>query len=304
MSALKDAGVDTDALIASVDNETQLEPCWHPLPHSEFDGIGAFGHLLRQHGHPDLKVLPQHHPGKPPRLVPLLRAGARFTEFPIGRGGSLVLASRSLTPQPRNIAWHVLDQVRTREVIARAKKEAVSVSSWLLFTLGRAIEPFLDAPDRPSRWMIPVNMRGEIRGPRDTANHVSYLRVKVSRTDSARSIEDKVRAHLAGAEHWWLWYCYRYGSFVGSWGMRILVRADMRLGKPYIGCFSNLGNWDLSGPSAWICCPPVAKTMPVGAGCITYGGRMGLALRFHSSYDNVAAIADDTLKDWVHKAGS
>jgi hypothetical protein len=43
--------------------------------------------------------------------------------------------------------------------------------------------------------------------------------------------------------------------------------------------------------------------MPVGAGCITYGGRMGLALRFHSSEENVQEITDDTLQTWISKAG-
>src|SRR5262245_38225568 len=239
MAALKDCGVDTDALLAKVDPETG--PTWYPLSHADFDGVGAFGYLLRRHGHPDLEVLPQQAPGLPPRLLPLLRAGARFTEFPIGRKVSLRLASRSLTSVPRNIAWRVLDAAQTAQVVARAKAEGVSVSAWLFFTLNRALEPLLDKPDLPSRWMIPVNMRGVVRSKRDTENHVAYLRVPVSRSDSARSLHERMRLRLEGNEHWWLWYCYRYGSMVGAWPMKMLARADLRFSRPYLGCFSNLG---------------------------------------------------------------
>jgi hypothetical protein len=157
MTALKDCGVDSDALLAKVDPATG--PTWYPLSHAGFDGVGAFGYLLRRHGHPDLEVLPQQVPGLPPRLLPLLRAGARFSEFPIGRGVSLRPPSRSLKPVPRNIAWRILDSAQTAQVVARAEAEGVGVSAWLFFALDRALEPLLDKPELPSRWMI-VNTRG------------------------------------------------------------------------------------------------------------------------------------------------
>jgi hypothetical protein len=301
IAALQASGVDTDALIARVDPDTG--PRWYPLPHSEFDGVGAFGHLLRQHGHPDLGGLPQNEPQRRPGWLSLLRAGAQFTEFPFGRGVSLRMASSSMAPLGRNIAWRVLDEAQTSRLVARAKAEGVSVNAWLLFTLTRSLAPLLDNPARPSRWMIPVNMRGKVRSPRDTANHVAYVRLPVSQSDSARAIQDRIRARLDGFEDWWLWYCYRYGSLVGPRLMRILARADLRWSKPYLGCFSNLGAWNLSGPGAWICCPPVARTMPVGAGCLTYGGRMGLALRFHSTADDVQEVTDQALRAWVGQAG-
>jgi hypothetical protein len=302
MMAMQEVGWDTDLLIARIDDEAQAEPTWYPLPHSEFDGVGAFGYLLRRHGHPELLVLPQHDPGPCPSFISLLRAGVRFAEWPIGSGRSVYPASSSFKATPRRIAWRVLNSSQTRQVVGQAKKQGVSVGTWLLFTLNRAVEPLLSSPEKPSRWMVPVNMRGAIVGPSDTANHVSYLRPSIALSDSPLILQDTLRQHLAAGEHWLMWYGYRYGSLLGLFSMRMLLRADLKWGKPYVGCFSNLGDWGLSGHSAWIGSPPVAKSMPVGAGCITYGGRMGLTLRLHSNHENAESIAKATLDDWIEKA--
>jgi hypothetical protein len=300
MEALHACGVDTDVLLGQIDVHGRVR--WHELPHSEFDGVGGLGHLLRQLGHADLVTLPRPRTDAPPGALGLLRAGIRFTEWPLGRAVSLRMERATTAAVPRQVAWSLLDEGETCRLIGRARAAGVSVNAWLLFTLTRALQPLLDQPEKPCRWMIPVNMRGAVRHPRDTANHVGYVRVGVSSLHSARDVHDAIHARIAASEHWWLWYSYRYGSLVGSHLRRMLARADLTFSKPYLGCFSNLGVWRLSGPGGWVVCPPVAPTMPVGAGCVTYAGRMGVALRFHSLGSNRREITEDVLQRWLEGA--
>jgi hypothetical protein len=301
MSALKAVGVDTGILIGRLDQD-QPEPFWYSLPHSDFDGIGAFVTLLREHGHRDLETPASTHT-KIPSIADLLRAAGRFTALAM-RSGSSTLAAPTTTAEPRRVAWSVFGREQTTDLRTRAKQQHVSLNSLLLYTLDRACEPLLARHSRFSRWMIPINMRGLTHGPRDTANHVTYVRIHVSPHTSLQSIHDQFRSHVEGSEHWWLWHCYRYGSFVGPAIMRFLARVDLRFGNPLIGTFSNLGNWNLSGQSRWLFCPPVAKASPLGAGCVTYDGQLGIALQIEPHYENAGTLAEATMKKWIREIDS
>src|SRR5262249_23364127 len=147
------------------------------------------------------------------------------------RTGSATLSVPAAAPKTGIVAWSVFSREQTDDLLARARQQQVSVNSLLLFALGQACGSLWNRRSRFSRWMIPINMRGVTRGPRDTATHVAYVRIHLSSNASAQSVHEQFRSHIAGNEHWWLWLCYRYGSFLGPAIMRLMARADLRFGN-------------------------------------------------------------------------
>ena len=300
MAAIKSLGVDTNIVFGRVEAGGS-DPTWYALSHSDYDGIGAFVTLLRQQGYPDLQVPATYHYEGIPRTRNVLQAGVRFTALAAIQRGAAVLNARRSPPQPAKPAWHLFSTEQTRALADRAMRDGATLNSLLLFTLARACKPLCNSNSRFSNWMIPINMRGPIRLPRDTANHVAYIRVAVSDRDSAKSVNAKVRSRLWGNEHWFLWYCLRYGSYLGRALMRFLADVDMKFGNSLIGSFSNIGEWNVPGSSRWLVCPPAAKAMPIGAGCLVCNNQLGLTLQIEPHYQNANELAAAAMKNWVRE---
>ncbi|MDG2323631.1 MAG: hypothetical protein P8M08_08935, partial [Akkermansiaceae bacterium] len=68
-----------------------------------------------------------------------------------------------------------------------------------------------------------------------------------------------------------------------------------------IGAFSNLGVWDpdktIETSDCWLFCPPVVKGQLLGAGCVTFQGRLGLTIQSHPALQNPPEIP----KTWLNR---
>ena len=70
-----------------------------------------------------------------------------------------------------------------------------------------------------------------------------------------------------------------------------------------IGSFSNLGVWDVGKTPAsgdgWLFCPPVVTGQLLGAGCVTFQGRLGLAIQGHSCLSSTPSVAMGWMGRWL-----
>jgi hypothetical protein len=284
------------------------DPEWTFLRHTDFDGIGGLAELLRRRG-AAIGRLPQiKYPLRSSRLL-LLRTLPRYLSprqqvawGPMERGPA---PSNGAGP-PSAVAWHLFDEDATTRIRRVCRKSWVTVNSFLLKHLTKAIRPFLADQSSVVPWMIPVNLRGKVNRGRDTANHTSYIGVRVRSYETLHDVHRNIYAALASGEHWANWQVYHLGRFLTADMRRYVAGSKWAFSQWNLGAFSNLGDWDpekritqTDCVGGWLFCPPVLRAQTLGAGCVTFQNRLGLTVQAHPSLTNDPAVVNTWVHDWV-----
>lgn len=286
----------------------KTEPEWMYLPHKEFDGIGGFAEILRKRG-ATLKRLPQiRHPASPSRLsvlklLPRYLEPRRRLKWAPFNGGS----TKPLSDQPPvAAAWHVFDEAETLRIRRACRKTGVTVNSFLLTNLSRAIRFFLEDPSSVVPWMIPVNVRGKVFQSRDTANYSSYISIKVQSYETVHDVHRNIYAALARKEHWANWYSYDLGRFTTNGIRKFLIQKELATSSWNLGGFSNLGDWDaekeITGDECagtWLFSPPVLRFQQIGAGCVTFQNRLSLLIQTHPELNTNSDVTNAWMQNWI-----
>ncbi len=284
------------------------QPKWTFLSHADFDGIGAFADILRKGG-VSLPRLPQiKHPSNPSWLpfiksLPKLLKARHVLKW--GRIEGETENSTSSKP-PLAVAWHVFDEATTTQVRRACRKGGVTVNSFLLKHLTKAIRPSLEDESSVVPWMILVNLRGKVVRVSDTANYASVVGVKVCSYETVHDIHQKIYNALGQGEHWANWYGYKIGRFIWPGLKRHLVATGRCMPEWYLGSFSNLGDWDAEKKITqadcegnWLFCPPVLRCQLVGAGCVTFQNRLSLTIQLHPKLTIDSAVPQAWVQNWV-----
>jgi hypothetical protein len=283
------------------------EPRWIYYSHKEFDGIGAFAEILRRGG-VELPTLPQikYYPAYS-AVMAALKHWPRYAAprhplkwVPLERDAS---ASQTGQP-PRAFAWHVFDEPTTYRIRQDAREMGITVNTFLLDSLTQAMRPFFEDRSAPMPWMIPVNMRGGVRQYRDTDNHTSYVTVRVRAGDPPREIHRRILKNLSRGEHWGNWHAFKTAHCLPhAVRVRVFPKA---ISQWNVGGFSNLGEWDaeqrITHPDlagAWVFSPTTLRTQLVGAGCITFQGRLSLMIQTHPELTTSVTTVQTWVKNWV-----
>lgn len=275
---------------------------WQHVSHLESDGIGAFARLLKQHGM-QVERLPLA--GVPSRgvLGPLLRYWcARRSSPPCAGRSDWAGPVPAANQEPSDRAWHLFGEDDTAAILGACRRENVSANSFLLHHLDRAVRPELGLDEARIPWMVPVNLRDE-RTATSTANHVSCVDAIIAPDDSAQSIHRQLREQLERGEHRAGALLMALGRFMTQSQRRRVLAKGRAKNAGNIGAFSNLGSWDAEGclptKDSWLLCPPVAGGQRLAAGCITFQGRLGLAIRTHKDETRHDSLAGEWMMRWV-----
>jgi hypothetical protein len=276
---------------------------WTFVPHARFDGLGGFVDLLRRTTAAKDLPVPVRRSQRPSlrqRIVAVARlcserprpAGRWRCQDPSYRPGEVRYREGSTSS-----ATHLFTTEETRALAQTAHANGAPLNALLLSALARATE--LEIVDGPAIWMMPVNMRGPVSLPRDTANHTGYLQIDISQGASAAHVQAAVKERLRRREHWGSWLFLNLGRVLGYRGMRAIYRFQMRRyrSRPFTGSFSNLGSWRDVG--YWFVCPPVTMNAPIAAGAIVCDGRLSLTLEAHASISGGSKWSDATLRRWI-----
>jgi len=283
---------------------------WQFLPHTDFDGIGGLAHLLRKNGATIPRLPEITHPaplswGSFIRALPgMLGPRRRLAWKDIPKG------DRPPTPgsPPSALAWHVFSEDETHRICRAARFKRASVNSLLLKYLDRAVRPALADPSSAVPWMVPVNLRGKVRQPADTDNHSSYVGIRIYASEDATAVHRNIYESIAKGRHCAHWKAFAAARFTGTAVKQHLIRTDRATCQWSVGGFSNLGVWDpdktITAPGclgAWLFAPPVLRFQMIGAGCVTFQGRMSLTLQLHPELTTSAEVAADWLKNWIRE---
>ena len=286
----------------------EAEPEWMFPRHADFDGVGWFADNLRQNG-VMLERLPTiRYPAPPPRLAVLrnlpkyLKPKHRLKWAPLERGSAKADSSKP----PLAVAWHLFDEEATTQIRRVCRNVEVTVNSFLLKHLTKAIRPALEDQSAAVPWMIPTNMRGKVKQVRDTANYTSYVRVKVQSYETVHDIHRNIYAALCQGEHWTNWQAYQLGRFLTAGMRRYLIATELAVPEWNFGAFSNMGVWDpdkeITQPEClggWFVCPPVLHCQLVGVGVITFQNRLSLTIQIHPDVTTEPRVPQMWIRDWV-----
>ncbi|MGC9941215.1 MAG: hypothetical protein ABSE48_05230 [Verrucomicrobiota bacterium] len=286
----------------------KTDPEWTFLRHTDFDGIGGFADLLRRGG-AKLGRLPQIKHPAPPSALSLLRLAPKFLQ-PKQRIKWLPLDNKatasSKSDPPAAVAWHIFDEPATTQMRRLCRKAGVTVNSFLLKNLTKAIRPFLEDQSSVIPWMIPVNLRGKLIRDRDTSNFSSYVGVRVRSYETVYDIHRSIYEALGRKEHWANWYAYQLGRLTTNGMRKYLIEKELAMSQWNLGSFSNLGNWDSEKEFTpadcrgnWLFCPPVLRCQLIGAGCITFQNQMSLMIQAHPELTTNSEICASWTKNWV-----
>ena len=282
---------------------------WFFMSHAEYDGIGGFVHLLRERG-AVINAMPQiTHPGGLSwwpfiRFLPTmmkLRKVLKWREQPQGP------KIEGNVPPPA-VAFHVFNEQETLEIRRAARLAEVTVNSLLLKYLDRAIRPALEDPTSAIPWMVPVNLRGKVIQPTDIENHSSYVPIQIFASEGAKEVQNHIYSAIARGEHLATWKGFAATKGTSACTKKKLIDANRATSQWSVGGFSNLGVWDpdskIKAPECqgdWLFAPPVLRFQMVGAGCVTFQGRLSLTLQLHPELTTSPEVAAGWLRAWTRE---
>jgi NRPS condensation-like uncharacterized protein len=290
--------------------EGSTTPEWIFLPHSDVDGIGGFAEIFRKRG-VDLCRLPQiKHPSPASRLK-VLKTMPKFVQpkYKVKWRPQDGAQDLTVTKQPPTaVAWHVFTEHQTTQIRRVCRKEAITVNSFLLKHLTKAIRPSLEDESAIIPWMVPVNLRGKINRDSDVANHSSFITVRVASYDTLLDVHKKIYAELGAGNHWANWFAYDSSRIMTRGLMRYLVDSERYMPVWHIGGFSNLGDWDPEKKitndkvkGGWLFSPPVLRCQHLGVGCVTFQNRLSLVIQAHPQLTSKAAVTQEWMQNWLRE---
>jgi len=273
---------------------------WVFPSHAEHDGLGGF-----------VRVLRDSHPG---RAFPVPARKSRMPSIAARAFAVLGLLARKPIPagawKGHDTNWQgdrrgpsdefatsLWDAAATRRLSAKARRLGVPLNSLLMHALADASRPELEVG--PEIWMMPVNMRGPVTLPHDTANHAGYLQIEIGDDKSLSAVHARYKASLKRRDHWATWLFLNSSRLLGYAGIRRVYSVQMARFKqrPFTGAFTNLGAWNNVG--VWHVAPPVTRTCPFGAGVIICDGKLSLTAEAHPSIAREAGWTKDLMRRWV-----
>jgi len=286
----------------------QTQPGWIFLPHTDVDGIGGFAKILRDRG-VELGRLPQiRHPSAPSRLtvlkmLPKFALPQRKLRWRPFAGPA---RPGTATEPPSAVAWHAFDEATTRQIRRVCRKACITVNSFLLKHLTKAIRPSLEDESSTVPWMVPVNLRGKINRDTDIENHTSFVSVMVHSYDTVHDVHRSVYEALARGDHWANWYSYDSSRILTGGMRRYLIKIEKCMSQWHVGSFSNLGDWDserkIARPDCqgtWLFAPPVLRCQQLGAGCVTFQNRLSLMIQAHPEMTVNSSITSGWIQNWI-----
>jgi len=304
-AALRDCGENISIVFGQAHHPLAPDgkPRWFELPHDRYDGVSGLAHLLADEGAPVARL-------------PVWR-GDRFTFFSGLRGVLSVLHALpvrrqqwksafhwtrpvAFLPVEQRMAWRLFTQEETAQVVAAARQAGVTVNSYLLAHLDRAVSAELVAPGAGRRWMVPVNLRGAVSRPTVQAPHMAFYGVDLEGEAAPRTVQQRVDRLRRRRYHWGMWILLHLGRLLGKEGIRNDIRKRERQKHGVTGMFSNLGTWDVGGAGSWLFCPAITRVYPIGAGCVTMNGRMALTIQLHEALGKDLHCTWSLLNNWSH----
>ncbi|MBC7659717.1 MAG: hypothetical protein H7249_08405 [Chitinophagaceae bacterium] len=293
-------GESTIVEIVSIDQDGVAER--HHFNHSESDAQGALLRLQQLKFESPLQLPKQ----REEKLPPLFRQLMFLKDYlkTMTQASKPTLTRRSSTKaKPNSFAHYSLTAEETRVFKVWTKQQKVTPTSFLTWTLHKAIGLQSGMVDHACNWSIPVSLRGPIEFPDPTGNHAVPLFLALDSKSTLEGTHAKIQDQLAKGMHWG---AYRMLMTLGRLPNRVyehIIRRDenkMAAKGHWFAVFSNVGaiTGDARIASRAVLVP-TDPTAPLKGTSLTWNGRMALAVSVHESFSVHSLNADSLIKTWL-----
>jgi hypothetical protein len=307
----KELGI-SDAMSIGPMNKASGDTQWNTFSHSKMDGIGGIATILREQGYP-CQNLPQSGEKSEPSswLIYKLnkldkkekkRNNITYTPSKTIRWKNNYPCSNDNTAEIVNTCF---DKETTLQIKKNAKKNRIAFSTFLVWSLNKAIAENLIDGNQNYYWFYPVNLRGAISLSNDTSNYSSGITICLSNEITPKQLQQEIKNKIKLKEHWSTWKLAHIGKIVGKSGIRYLYNSISKKNF-YAGSFSYLGAWPLpedKNPAeneneVWVSCGIGTKNYPVSTGIMEWHGQLTLGLKLHPMICQDVALTEKCIHDW------
>lgn len=280
---------------------------FHILKHSEYDGIGAFTHLMELDGI-DAGEQPTMKDPQRPSLRQTLKGIRLYKE--IARPTGLAWKNhRNCMGRPDGFAIFTFSQAQTQALYEAFERARLSSTAAFISGLDQVAAPALLAEPCIRKWLTSVNMRGGVTQQKAYGNCSSSILMKVGEGSSARDIHDMMRAHLQAQLHWIIWGGTNLlARLLNEEKLKRLAEkhSDPAIGR--FGILSNMGTWpppsvDLSPAHqdryVWSPVAPASRLFPLVSTTMVWEGRLSFNLQLHPCLNRPVSETASLLQAWV-----
>ena len=276
---------------------------WSFISHIDCDGIGGFTRFLREHG-AEVMALPQTNYSNRQILKPLWNfMRQNSNEAKLALKNDWMSPTTEVDTSREAVACHLFTEEETKALRNACRAQKVTVNSKLLKSLDSSIRSDVKKPSSSLSWLVPVNLRGDIKSKDPTANHASCIRVIVASEDSVNVIQNQISERLECGEHRAGFLILLLGIFLTHHRKVSILRKRDDKPAGNIGAFSNLGVWDsekeINFSDACFFCPPVCRGYLLSAGCVTFQNRLSLTIQAPSGGVESFNRVSKWMQSWV-----
>jgi hypothetical protein len=123
-----------------------------------------------------------------------------------------------------------------------------------------------------------------------------------------KEVQQHIYKAIHKGQHLAVWMGLAISRNFSARTRRRIISANRATSQWSVGCFSNLGEWD-SGMDIvakdclgdWFFAPPTLRFQMIGAGCVTFRGRLSLTLQVHPELTSSPEVAAEWMRSWVRE---
>lgn len=307
----KELGI-SDAMSIGPMNKVNGDIQWNTFSHSKMDGIGGIATILRKQGYP-CSNLPQSGEKSEPSSWQIYKL-SKLDKKEKKKNNNTYTPSKTIrwknnyscsNDNSAEIVNTYFDKETTLQIKKNAKKNRVAFSTFLVWSLNKAIAENLIDGNQNYYWFYPVNLRGAISLSSDTSNYSSGITVCLNNEITPKQLQQEIKKKIKLKEHWSTWKLAHIGKLVGKPGVRYLYNSISQKNF-YAGSFSYLGSWPLAGDKnpvenkdeVWVSCGIGTKNYPVSTGIMEWHGQLTLGLKLHPMICQDVALTKKCINDW------
>lgn len=307
----KELGI-SDAMSIGPMNKDSGDIQWNSFSHSQMDGIGGIATILREQGYP-CRNLPQSGEKSEPSSWLIYKLNKRHKK-------EKKKINNTYTPS-KTIHWKktypcsndnsaeivntYFDKETTLKIKRNAKKNRVAFSTFLAWSLNKAIAENLIEGNQNYYWFYPVNLRGAISLNSDTSNYSSGITICLNNYITPKQLQQEIKNKINLKEHWSTWKLAHIGKVIGKPGVRYIYK-NISKKNFYAGSFSYLGAWPLkedrnpeeNKDEVWVSCGIGTKNYPVSTGIMEWHGQLTLGLKLHPMICQDVSLTEKCINDW------
>ena len=278
-----------ESVVFNFGQESQDGMSWSYYKHEEFDGISALHHYLKRNYKVELDI-------------PKLNDKHRAPGFLLGLLGFIKYQKSRKLPyftwkkrdftkgltfndQEKKYVKLTFNPEESKQLFQHLKNKEINFNSLCMIFINTFIlENFIETHQGEFLWMLPVNMRGQIK--KNGTNQSSYLDLVLSESETSSSLRSKMISKMTNKEHWFVWYGAQFiPRLFSKKAFQIIKNHLLDQGPPYVGNFSNLGrhyvDCDINKPI--FLGTNVTKVRPIGLGLLSINDHLTMTLQFHET---------------------